>query len=161
MNDVLTQAGETLATDSGYSGLKLQAREARAIHAATTSLGVENLDLLQQLESEYLRASDRWSAARMASELSALFIRTKRFGEALAPSERGLKIFEELGDEYGISICKRNKASALLETPGKFGEGGLGPHSGDPTGTRQGGNPTGASLALQLHGSSVAAKEGV
>jgi tetratricopeptide (TPR) repeat protein len=59
----------------------------------------------------------------MASELSALFIRAKRFGEALSPSERGPKIFEELGDRYGISICKRNKASALLETPGREKEG--------------------------------------
>lgn len=89
----------------------------------TTGSSIENLDLLQQLESEYLRAGDRWSAARMAGELCVLFVRAKRFSEALASSERGLKIFEELGDEYGISICKRNKASALLETPGREKEG--------------------------------------
>ncbi len=122
MNDILTEA-DAVATKSGTSSLKLQAREARAILAASTSLSIEDFDALQRLETEYLAAGDRWSSARMASELSALLVRAKRYGEVLAPSERGLKIFEDLGDEYGISICKRNKASALLETPGREHEG--------------------------------------
>jgi tetratricopeptide (TPR) repeat protein len=122
VNDVLTEA-ETAAAKSGTPSLELRVREARAILAATTSLRIEDFDAIQRLEGEYLAAGDLWSSARMASELSALLIRAKRYSEALAPSERGLKIFQDLEDEYGISVCKRNKASALLETLGREDEG--------------------------------------
>jgi len=122
VDDVLTEA-ETLAANAGDPWLKLRAREGREVLAATTTSTVENVELLKQLEGEYFGAGDRWSAGRIAGELSALFIRAKRFEEALGASERALRIFEELGDDYGISVCKRNRAIALTEVPGREAEG--------------------------------------
>jgi len=121
IDDVLSEA-DRQAARSEDPELKLRAREARSAYAAATSLTGESLESLQQLELEYLAVGDRWSAGRLASELSALFIRAKRFSEALEPSERALKIFEELGDDYGISVALRNRASAFGGIPGRESE---------------------------------------
>jgi tetratricopeptide (TPR) repeat protein len=108
-----------VASSSGDPILNLRAREVRAIYLAKSTLSLEYLEMLQKLEQEYLATGDRWSAGRLTTELSVLFTRTKRFPEALAVSERGLKIFENLGDVYGVSVSIRNMASALAETPGR------------------------------------------
>lgn len=118
---VLSEADE-LAAQSDDTVLKLRAREARITYAVETTLTPENLVALQQLEQEYLAVGGHWWAARLATELAVLFTSTKRFSESVAASERGLKIFEELGDEYGISISLRNMATALADIPGRENE---------------------------------------
>jgi tetratricopeptide (TPR) repeat protein len=114
---------DALAATSSDPLLKLRAREVRITFAAATDPAPQNLGLLQQLEQEYLKHGDRWSAARLTSELSVLFTATRKFSESLEAAERGLRIFQELGDEHGISVSLRNKAIALAEIPGKEAEG--------------------------------------
>jgi tetratricopeptide (TPR) repeat protein len=117
--DAVFAEAEALAASSEDPGLKLRAREARAAYYAAKSLTPENVGLLRQLEQEYMELGDRRSAGRLTSELSVLFTNTKRFAESLAASQRGLKVFEELGDDYGISISLRNMATSMAEIHGR------------------------------------------
>jgi tetratricopeptide (TPR) repeat protein len=117
--DAVFAEADAVAASSSDQMLSLRAREVRAVYSASTNLSLENLESLQKLEKEYLVLGDLWSAGRLTTELSVLFTRTKRFSEGLAASERGLKIFEDLGDDYGVSVSIRNMASALAETPGR------------------------------------------
>lgn len=113
---------DAVAASSDDPIRSLRAREVRAIYSARSNMSLEHLGALQKLEQEYLTLGDSWSAGRLTTDLSVLFTRTKRFPEALAAAERGLKIFKDLEDDYGISISIRNMASALAETPGREAE---------------------------------------
>jgi tetratricopeptide (TPR) repeat protein len=118
VNAVFAEA-EALADKSDDPVLQLKVREAHTVYSATTTLAPGRLESLLGLEQEYLNRGDSWSAGRVTTELSVLFTRAKRFSESLAAAERGLKIFDEIGDDYGCSISRRNMATAMAETPGR------------------------------------------
>jgi tetratricopeptide (TPR) repeat protein len=111
-----------LASSNSDPFLKLRAREAETVYAAATTLDIRSLENIKQLEREFLDLGDIWSAARLTTELSVLFTRAKRFQESLAAAERGLAIFEQLEDSYGIAISRLNMATALGAIPGKEDE---------------------------------------
>jgi tetratricopeptide (TPR) repeat protein len=118
VNAVFAEA-EELAVKSDDPILQLRVREARTVYSATTTLAPSSLESLLTLEQELMSRGDIWSAGRVTTELSVLFTRARRFSESLAAAERGLKIFDEIGDDYGRSISRLNMATAMAETPGR------------------------------------------
>lgn len=114
---------EAIAAQSTDPLLQLRSREARAISSANLIPSNSNIGELEKLEKEYLALGDEWSAGRITTELSVLFTRTHEFPEALAASERGLKIFEKLNDDHGVSISTLNMALAMTEIPERHEKG--------------------------------------
>jgi tetratricopeptide (TPR) repeat protein len=110
---------EALAAKHPDPLLKLRAREVQAVYSAARELTSENLQALTKIEHDFLELGDTWSAGRLTTELSVLFTRAKMFKESLAAAERGLAIFEKLGDDYGIGISRLNMATALGAIPGQ------------------------------------------
>jgi tetratricopeptide (TPR) repeat protein len=110
---------EELVTKFGDAVLKLRVREAQTAYSAALTLSPESLALLEKLEQEYATQGDNWSAGRVTTELSVLFTRANKHPESLAAAERGLKIFTEIGDQYGQSISRLNIATALGAIPGR------------------------------------------
>ncbi len=114
--DILSEAIR-VAEASQNKRLILRTREAKIWNNVVRLLDVHSLTDLRQLKHIYQEAGDEWSSARVSVDLSALLIRLDRYSEAKNEAQEGLEIFERLGDEYGVSIAKRNLISALSGVP--------------------------------------------
>lgn len=89
-------------------------REAAAWFAAVSELTEASLDKFRALRSELLKSGDEWAAARVGIDLAALLIRVHLFEEAAEVSRSSITAMEKSEDSYGLSLAKRNLASALI-----------------------------------------------
>ncbi len=105
-----------IAEDIGDTALILRAREVRAACLIRQALAPEALEELTELRDIYESDGDLWSCARLDLEKGAILIRMKRYGEAETHTRTCLSLFEQLEDEYGVSLAKRNLASILSES---------------------------------------------
>lgn len=124
-NDQAEQALEEAAQaaeNSNVDRLMLLVREAKLWRLVTRTLTPESVEDISHLRGEYLDRNDQLSFARLTLDISALMIRLDRYSEASAESAQALRAFEEIGDLYGVSLAKRNLASALAAIPGREDE---------------------------------------
>ncbi len=116
------EEADQIALGSMQAPLVRLVREAKLWQKATGSLDQQSLAEIHQLRDEYREQKDTLSFARLTLELSALMIRLDRYTEAVDESRRALQAFAEMGDRYGVSLAKRNLASALTALPGHDAE---------------------------------------
>jgi tetratricopeptide (TPR) repeat protein len=116
--DALREATR-IAASFGDSALQLKTREVSLIQSTFSGLTSESIEELQNLKIEYERIGDTWSSARLDLQLSAISIRLDRYADAKRQANFALAAFSELGDEHGISLARRNLASALSALPGE------------------------------------------
>jgi tetratricopeptide (TPR) repeat protein len=114
---VLKEADQ-VAQGSKQGRLVLLVRELTLWQEVTSSLSPESLAETYRLRDEYRDKGDQLSCARLTLDLSALMIRLDQYAKAVNESEAALKAFEEMGDQYGASLARRNLASALSALPG-------------------------------------------
>jgi tetratricopeptide (TPR) repeat protein len=119
--NVLKEADE-VAQSSKQRRLVLLVREMTLWQKATSSLSPESLAETYLLRDEYRDNGDQLAYARVMLEISALMIRLDEYVKAVNESEKALKAFEEIGDQYGLSLARRNLASALSALPGHDAE---------------------------------------
>lgn len=85
---------------------------------ARRALLSEDVAELKRLHDEYGEVGRSWDQARLGLELSAIYISTKKYEEAVSVLRSTLATFRELGDDYGVDLSERNIASALSGLPG-------------------------------------------
>ncbi len=97
-------------------------QEAELLSRARRNLSVSDIEALQALYSHYDEQKRDWDRARIGIELSAIFISTKKYKDAIEVLRSALNTFKDLGDDYGIDIAERNLASSLSAIPGNEAE---------------------------------------
>lgn len=80
---------------------------------ARRTLAEADVAALGALHDRYRDAGRSWDQARLALEMSALFLAAKEPAHAARYLRPAIQIFEEIGDEYGLDLAQRNLASAL------------------------------------------------
>lgn len=81
---------------------------------ARRELSKESIAELIYVHDSYKSRGLQWDQARIALELSAVFIAAKESSRAAEYARSSLAIFEEIGDETGVNYAKRNLISALI-----------------------------------------------
>lgn len=116
--DAKSQAESALAFAKTLAdpALILRAREVRASCLVRQFLDPEALNELKELRGIYEHEEDLWSCARLDLEMGALLIHMKQYVEAEAHTRTCLSLFEQVGDEYGCYLARRNLASILSES---------------------------------------------
>ncbi|PIW55259.1 MAG: hypothetical protein COW16_06860 [Sphingomonadales bacterium CG12_big_fil_rev_8_21_14_0_65_65_10] len=80
---------------------------------ARRTLAEADVTALGALHDRYRDAGRSWDQARLALEMSALYLAAKEPALAARYLRPAIQIFEEIGDEYGLDLAQRNLASAL------------------------------------------------
>ena len=97
---------------------KTRVLEARLSSRARRTLGEKDVQGLLDLQAQYLGLERDWDAARLAVELSALYIAAKHFEAAVDVLRPAIATFVEFGDEYGLDVSERNLAGSLAGLSG-------------------------------------------
>lgn len=106
-----------LAESLGEKAMK-EWREYSIGTKARRALQSEDVAELKRIHDEYGQVGRSWDQARLGLELSAIYLSTKKYEEAVSSLRSTLTTFHELGDDYGIDLSERNLASALSGLPG-------------------------------------------
>ncbi|MCV9960294.1 DUF4062 domain-containing protein [Pararhizobium sp. BT-229] len=85
---------------------------------ARRTLAASDVEGLLGAWNHYGEMGLTWDRARLGLELSALYISSKSFEQAVAVLRPTLLEFQETGDEHGIELAERNLAAALAGLPG-------------------------------------------
>lgn len=93
-------------------------RECSTGTKARRALLSEDVAELKRLHDDYGKVGRSWDQARLGLELSAIYLSTKKYEEAVSILRSTWTTFHELGDDYGIDLSERNLASALSALPG-------------------------------------------
>ena len=102
--------------------LLIRVGESKAWDSVTTSLSFDSFRELQAVRDAYAAQNDEWSVGRVNLELSALSIRLHRYEQGAEEARSALRCFDRVGDAHGISLAKRNLASALSAIQGRAKE---------------------------------------
>jgi tetratricopeptide (TPR) repeat protein len=113
---MLAKARE-LATVLGEDALLLW-EEFDVSAKARRALSAADVQELRNIRSRYAEKGRGWDEARIGLELSAIYLASKKFGEAAQVLRPTLQTFRDLGDDYGIDLAERNLASALSAIEG-------------------------------------------
>jgi tetratricopeptide (TPR) repeat protein len=104
--------------ETGSEELRLHVEGFQLTFEALHALTHDALSRLAAHKNNLLSAGKRWQAARVAVDLSAAYINVRN-DKSEAEARFAVQIFEEVGDDYGLDIARRNLASALLAQTGK------------------------------------------
>lgn len=80
---------------------------------------VDAITKLEEAKESYLQNNEIWDAARLMIDLSAAYIHRSDFLAAYDEAEQAVKIFSEVGDEYGERVSKLNLLSSASALPDK------------------------------------------
>ncbi|WP_321477204.1 hypothetical protein [uncultured Paludibaculum sp.] len=116
--DLLAEA-ERLVLDFSLVHLALRVKELKVWRQATTSWSEESIEAIYGLRDEYRSRGDFWSCGRITLEITVLLLRSDRLVDAEAECRNAEAAFREVGDNYGISLARRNLATALSATTGR------------------------------------------
>ncbi|QCP49039.1 DUF4062 domain-containing protein [Trinickia violacea] len=111
---MLDQACE-FARTLGEESLLL-CEEVRVSANARRALSAADVEKLKQIRTRYAEKGNRFDEARVGLELSALYVSSKNYDDAVQILRPTLETFISLGDDYGADLAERNLASALSET---------------------------------------------
>lgn len=114
--ELLNQA-ESLAPSLGGEATE-DLEEAKLVLKARAGLSAEDVEAVLVLHKRYGETGREWERAKIGLELSAIYIGTKRFEEAVDISRSALEGFERTGDEFGSECAQRNLAVSLAATEG-------------------------------------------
>jgi len=105
-------------------GADAQARVAEIALAsrARRTLAVSDVEGLFEAWEHYGELGLTWDRARLGLELSALYISSKSYEQAVAVLRPTLTEFQETGDDHGVELAERNLAAALAGLPGNDAE---------------------------------------
>ena len=98
-------------------------KERTLLHEALLSRDEVALQKLEDLIDYYLKNEDKYSAARIGIELCVLKMNQKDYDGARPYAEEALITFQQLGDNYGINVAKRNLVMIMHYLP-QFKEDG-------------------------------------
>ena len=115
------QRAEGVAAESApdlVDQIRLEQLTRNALKSATP----QQIADLEALRDKQLASGDRWMAARVAFDLSVIYLHSGRELEAAANARIALREFVEVGDEYGARLAKRNVAAALIGSDDPEGE---------------------------------------
>jgi tetratricopeptide (TPR) repeat protein len=113
------QEAENIAKELGDTALTSQFRAESLIREALATTSPGSLEALATLRAELAAANEKWLAAKIALDLSGIFIRIGREKDAAETAEAAVREFASLGDTYGTELARRNFASALSQVPGR------------------------------------------
>lgn len=113
------QATEKLAGQLGDTTLTSQFRAEALIREALATTSSGSLEALVTLRAELAASNEKWLAAKIALDLSGVFIRIGREKDAAENAEAAVSEFDSLGDTYGTELARRNLASALSQVLGR------------------------------------------
>ena len=122
------QRAEGIAAESAPD-LVDQIRLEQLTRSALKSATPQQIADLEALRDKHMASGDRWMAARVALDLSAIYLHSGREVEAAANARVARREFVEAGDEYGARLAKRNVAAALTGSDDPEGEALLKPRS--------------------------------
>jgi tetratricopeptide (TPR) repeat protein len=125
--------GDNAAAQSEMSRARLEAQNmpedlrlfvegAALTFEASLTLTSEAISKLAAHCDTLLEAGRTWDAARISISLSCHYINVHDSAKAESEARRALAVFEEVGDDYGVDIARRNLASALVAQPSKAQE---------------------------------------
>lgn len=117
---MLSQAEELAPQLDANAGEELE--EARLAFKARRGLSAGDIQSLVRLYNRYETSGRKWEQAKVALELSAIYISSKQYESAIAIIRPAVNLFEALGDEYGLECATRNLASALSSIEGREAE---------------------------------------
>lgn len=89
---------------------------------ALTKGDVSAIEQLKEAKSEYVYEDRDWDAARLAIDISAIYIHQGEYHPAANEAEYAKDIFTKNNDKYGLRIAKMNLLSALSGLPERFDE---------------------------------------
>jgi tetratricopeptide (TPR) repeat protein len=77
---------------------------------------------LESIRERYVSIGSTWDSARIGLELSAIYIGSHAYEQAVQILRPTLAAFREAGDDYGVDLAEKNLASSLAALPGHDAE---------------------------------------
>lgn len=99
--------------------LLLRVEAAEIVTGAEKRPRADRINELESLRRSYLETDEPFEAARLGTVLGAEYIAGSDFAKAEDISREVLRVFEGLGDEYGVRIARINLAAALSSIDGR------------------------------------------
>lgn len=112
-------AATPAAKKLGDEFLQSLVEEQKVLIDARTTASTDSIAALEGLKKEYERRGDAWGVARIAIDLSEVYVRLGAHKDAATQAEEALRYFESVKDEHGVMVAKFNLAGALGMTPGE------------------------------------------
>jgi len=89
---------------------------------ARRTLAAADVQALEEIRERYLLKGLTWDGPRIGLELSAIYIGSHVYEQAVQVLRPTLAGFQEAGDDYGVDMAERNLAASLAAVPGHDAE---------------------------------------
>ncbi|MGN6149246.1 MAG: hypothetical protein ACTHPD_11950, partial [Rhizomicrobium sp.] len=111
--DELLLSARKLAEGLGADALET-VEDIQVGQQAKRTLAPEDVAKLRGVYEKYKEEGRSFDQAKVGLELSAIYMGTKEYERSVEILRPTLAAFEEVGDEYGVDLAKRNLASSLI-----------------------------------------------